>query len=55
MGEQDETEASRAERLREEIERLKRAAEQDNDEPARSPREFVDKRMRELEAEEDDA
>jgi hypothetical protein len=41
----------RAERLREEIERLRKGGEDENEdaaEPPRSPREFIEKRMREL-------
>ena len=42
----------RAERLRDEIERLRKGGEEENEdaaaEPPRSPQEFIEKRMREL-------
>lgn len=45
---------SRAERLREEIERLRRGDGEVGADAPRSPREFIEERMRELDDEADD-
>jgi hypothetical protein len=51
VSEDKDAEKGRAERLREEIERLKRGGDEGCADAPQSPREFVEKRMRELDEE----